>query len=281
MKKLLLITLAVCSLLTISAQTKQLKKLTSSDDYYKLTFTYDGQGRIVNITGSEQCVISYEGNNISIVTTTKHGDTWYTYTTTYTTTNGILASAVVDDENATFAYDANKQLVKYDNGYAPLEFTWQDGNIAETKRYRNGRTTTSTYTHNTMTAHPLVSCIWGGLDFLGWPDALVLYPYLGTLPKNLVTNCEQEGGGHSSSYEYETNSDGDVVKVTEYYDGSLDVEYTLEWETSSAGIESMGQNDDTTPASYYSVNGTKSATPRHGLNIIRMADGTVHKAIAK
>ena len=278
MKKLLLFVLAVSAFVTVSAQNKQLKRLTSSHGY-SMEFYYDDSGRITSIiSDDEQCSVAYNGDQISI-TVTEDGETWYD---NYSLSNGLLTNMEGDDEAASLYYDTDNRLIKFDystgGSSRPLELIWQDGNIVETKRYSGSTLRTHlSYTHNSLTAHPLVLCLWGGLDFIGWPDAFVLYPYMGTLPINLIAEARPATGtGHTTTYDYETNDDGDVVRIMEYTDGNLEGDFTLEWESSS-GISSTTQDRVSIPIGYYSVNGVRSSAPWHGMNIVRHADGTVRK----
>ena len=282
MKKILLLVLVMCSIVAGYAQTKQLKKMISSGQYTQntLEFTYDNNGRMIAVGGDEECTITYTSDQI-LIQSISNGQM---EASTYTLTNGLLTHA--DDMQADFYYDSGNRLIKWDVTVSgknrPLEFIWEEGNITHTKRYNGTELSTElTYSYNNITTHPLIHCLWGGLDFLGWPDDFILYPYLGTLSKNLVTTtADVSGHGHTYAYEYEQNSDGDIVKIAEYYDGNLSTTYTFEWEPSTSGINSI-DSEQTVPSAYYSVNGVRAAKAHHGLNIVRTANGKVRKYIAK
>lgn len=281
MKRLLLLVAAMYTIMAAGhAQTKQLKKMIISDDY-TLEFTYDDEGRMIGVSGDEQCTITYTYDQI-MIQATDDGDTW---NSTYSLTNGLLTQEDREGDLSDIYYDAENRITKWDfhidgNNY-PLEFIWEDGNIVRTKRYKGTELRTEvTYTYNHITAHPLIHCLWGGLDFIGWPECLPLYPYMGTLPKNLVTSAENVSGHGNYSYEYELNSDGDIVKILEYYDGELEDTYTFEWEPSTSGISSI-ENEQNVPSAFYSINGMRSTKAHHGPNIVRYANGKVRKYMAR
>lgn len=45
------------------------------------------------------------------------------------------------------------------------------------------------------------------------------------------------------------------------------------------GISAAGEDRAPQPAAYYSTDGTRLPSPRHGLNIVRMSDGTARKTV--
>ena len=50
---------------------------------------------------------------------------------------------------------------------------------------------------------------------------------------------------------------------------------------SSAGISSPNTAVEATPVDYYNASGVKVSSRRRGLNIIRMADGSIRKQIIR
>ncbi len=220
--------------------------------------TYDEKGRIVNLVysnGTRTKVGNYKYDNdvISIVydNSFKHE---------YHFVNGKVSTAPMnlESEGVTgtriFEYDASDQLRKFtivtdgstNNKYAKIE--WDNGSPSNIS-YGSLNTSTNTekemynatFTQNGMTAEPVTLALFGMC--FGKPtfdisddiyESIAFYPYIGRLPQKLIgqTDYKQSGKISVYNYSYETDSSGNITKVTITCEGKATV-YTLEWEGSS------------------------------------------------
>jgi len=275
----------------VSAQQKRLKEL--KDDYSTIVFSYDDEDRMTSIDeekthGTSHYDIVYDGDVVRIEETSTDGAT---KVKTYQLTNGLVTRHDAGEGYyINLVYEHNRLKTFEESSDYPVEHLWQDGNIVETKQYgQDGELRIQgLYTYNNMSAHPLVRYMWGGLDGLGWPDAFVFYRNVGELPANLISHVETRYYGkqgytssHHTDTEYETDSEGEVVKIVEYYDGWLNNTIILVWEEGVTGLKGVRANDGHTAVAYYSVNGSRLHCQQRGVNIIRKADGTCKKVIAK
>ncbi len=241
--------------------TKRLIAITRQREGYDLERTdmsYDDKGRIVNLVysnGTRTKVGNYKYDNdvISIVydNSFKHE---------YHFVNGKVSTAPMnlESEGVTgtriFEYDASDQLRKFtivtdgstNNKYAKIE--WDNGSPSIIS-YGSLNTSTNTekemynatFTQNGMTAEPVTLALFGMC--FGKPtfdisddiyESIAFYPYIGRLPQKLIgqTDYKQSGKISVYNYSYETDSSGNITKVTITCDGKATV-YTLEWEDSS------------------------------------------------
>ena len=128
----------------------------------------------------------------------------------------------------------------------------------------------ATFTFDNISTHPLVHALFGLGEYFpsDLDEKLAVYPYLGELPKGLIENfsfTEDGDGPYSYNYTYELNGEGDVVKVTETKKSRTKI-YTLEWENSGTGIETV-KSDSPSNGVYYDLTGRKTASPTKGVFI--------------
>ena len=233
---------------------KQLKSITidegSNTDQIELS--YDEQGRIIQHVrtrnSSENDVInitsSYRGYNI-------------TYVDSYQCKleNGRIVSIFgsiengTTTENYTYSYE-NDYLVKISNNNMRGEvcdgiWIWNGGNpISYTYYayyYGSYIDHSSESKFSDIVTEPILHALFGlgcyvdeaTVDIVDAGVSFVLYPYIGTLPANLMSEMVfSEDRVSTYSYEYEKNSVGDIVKVRKI--GSYETKvYSLEWEGSA------------------------------------------------
>ena len=76
----------------------------------------------------------------------------------------------------------------------------------------------------------------------------------------------------------------DAVKqgiIVNYYDLADGPSITLHFVNNTAGVTSADSRSAKTVASRFDLSGQRLSAPRHGLNIVRMSDGTVRKVVVK
>ena len=101
-------------------------------------------------------------------------------------------------------------------------------------------------------------------------ELMAFYPFVGKLPERLIEKTiytDSSGSQTEYNYVYESNSEGDIVKVTIESKGTSTI-YTLDWDGSSySGIDSLNKDEQASDV-IYSISGQRLAAPQKGLNII-------------
>ena len=190
---------------------------------------YDDAGRIKEylIDGEIYDRYSYTDNTITI---TEGGDSY-----SYTIADGRIVSGKVflDGESVdidrTFTYDGSNHLIsivtteteqRSPEVYTSTEsWEWNGGNLSSWSEVAGIDTETSSFTYGDITADPVMRALFGfsqerNLD--DFYEILAIYPYLGTLPKNLFMNVKHkdaENRDREYNYSYELNGYGDISKV--------------------------------------------------------------------
>ena len=231
--------------------------------------SYDSEGRVVkfSITDTDPAHspssavynYSYSDNTINI---SREGTN---ENRSYTIANGrVESSSATGDagynESTTYKYNSDKTISEVlikssesgtDTYVSQVDFSWAGSNLTSIVTYwgKEGSTLKEdqkmTMTYNDLTSEPLLHA-WFGLinttNEVNLPDGmlakkfnlLAIYPYLGTLPQNLYSefNYDESGDVSNYTYSYETNSNGDIVKVT-IVRGKRTTVFTFEWGDSS------------------------------------------------
>ena len=174
--------------------------------------------------------------------------------------------------NCDIIYDGNKlkQIVDGLDIGDYSEYVWDGDNPTEYTFHASEGDIPfhATFTFNNISTHPLVHALFGEYFPSDLDEKLAVYPYLGELPKGLIENfsfTEDGDGPYSYNYTYELNGEGDVVKVTETKKSRTKI-YTLEWESSGTGIETV-KSDSPSNGVYYDLTGRKTASPTKGVFI--------------
>ena len=245
----------------------------SGNSKSKYVMEYDDQGRILKYA-------SEDGNRV-------HNYTYYgddeilnddgVEPITYKLSNGRLVWATIFFDcytNCDIIYDGNKlkQIVDGLDIGDYSEYVWDGDNPTEYTFHASEGDIPfhATFTFNNISTHPLVHALFGLGEYFpsDLDEKLAVYPYLGELPKGLIENfsfTEDGDGPYSYNYTYELNGEGDVVKVTETKKSRTKI-YTLEWESSGTGIETV-KSDSPSHAVYYDLTGRKTASPAKGVFI--------------
>ena len=245
----------------------------SGNSKSKYVMEYDDQGRILKYA-------SENGNRV-------HNYTYYgddeilnddgVEPITYKLSNGRLVWATIFFDcytNCDIIYDGNKlkQIVDGLDIGDYSEYVWDGDNPTEYTFHASEGDIPfhATFTFNNISTHPLVHALFGLGEYFpsDLDEKLAVYPYLGELPKGLIENfsfTEDGDGPYSYNYTYELNGEGDVVKVTETKKSRTTI-YTLEWENSGTGIETV-KSDSPSNGVYYDLTGRKTASPTKGVFI--------------
>ena len=224
--------------------------------HYTSTFSYDDQERISQIQYSEDSDgrpimsntvnYSYSGDDINISNAYSSGTDTYAYHIAdgKVQTAEVFLDVDMVNENYTFSYDGDKLseiVCQYRSKEIREVYSWTGSNPNKKTEYYNGELDMEyTYTHNTMSTHPLMHVWFGGIAGSGGIMSLdemiplfALYNYLGTIPANLISEISQydayEGDSSELSVSYETDANDDVVKVTATR-GSRTSVFIINWE---------------------------------------------------
>lgn len=270
---------------------KRIKTITWTDGKETETaeLKYDDAGRIVEylLDGKTIDTYSYTDNTITIT------EDWESYT--YTISDGRITSGKTlydGDEveiDLTFTYNSDNQLVSVvskerEKGYPDVSTTtdawkWNGDNLSSWTEVAEDDedldTLTSTFTYDGVTAEPVMSALFGFSQELYLDDffvILAIYPYLGSLPKNLFKNVKHndaENRDWDFNYSYEQNGYGDIAKVTITYKDRTYV-YTFDWEDGAipSGINSITIGSSENGGAYYNLQGQRVNNPRKGLYIL-------------
>ena len=165
------------------------------------------------------------------------------------------------------------------------EILWTGNNLSESITYitADDVRTRAILTPSSLTADPLSRCLFG----LGMYNefGIVFYKNYGELPENLISSVQtiyyNEGGYIvNKTYTYEFDSDGYVTKaVLDDTDEGV-YTYTLVWEANTAAVDKV-RSVSSEPQDFYDLKGGKHQQPAHGLNIVRMSDGTIRKVVVR
>lgn len=272
---------------TSETRTKLIRNITWTDgkDTDVAELKYDDKGRIIEyyINGALFNIYTYKDNEIKI---TEGNDTY-----SYTISDGRIISGktYLDgdevDIDRYFTYNNNSQLISIVNkekesGYSEIytitdNWEWNGSNLSSWYEKDEEDTKSSTFTYNDLTAEPIMRTLFGfsqELHLDDFYDMLALYPYLGTLPKNLfknVKNKDAEKRDWEYKYSYEQDGNGNIVKVIVTFKDKIYV-YTFDWEyseTSPSWINIITKPDNTEDV-YYNLNGQRITNPvRNGIYI--------------
>ena len=231
--------------------TKRLKKITWTDgkETEMAELRYDDTGRIKEylIDGKIINQYTYSDNTISI---SENGDSYE-----YNISDGRVASGktILDGDNVeidrTFIYNNQAQLISIVNKEREMgnpgtnviseKWEWSGDNLTSWSEDAWGDTETSSITYNDITAEPMVRALFGFSQARHLDDfyeILAIYPYLGSIPKNLfqtVKHKDAEKRDFEYNYTYEQKSNGEIGKVSISYKDKTYV-FTLDWEDSGA-----------------------------------------------
>ncbi|MBR4217735.1 MAG: hypothetical protein IKR71_01650 [Bacteroidales bacterium] len=241
---------------------------------------YDDQGRVNKYTiqyadgNKDVCDITYTGSEAINI---KYIGSDYEEIFAYTISDGKIQTAGIFFDgfsNSTLTYTGNK-LTHIENGGVTGELTWDGDNPSEWYYYAGSKEEEHTVlTFNNISTHPVIHAIWGFFttytpgvgDFF---EPLVLYPYYGDMPKGLVdTQIFTEGGTktYNYTYTYDTNDEGDIVKVTRLNTGNNKARiFMLDWE-GSTGIVTLHSSTPQVQR-YYDLQGRPVSQPSKGLYI--------------
>lgn len=279
MKKILLLSL-LFAIPFSSFAGKRLTTLTHIDEYGTESgvFTYDEEGRICQLDlsnsdgGSSTCTYTYYGDSrIELYHTDGNK------TVVYELEDGKVKTVTIDwpaeyltvrDE---LIYEGDKlvEMDLYSGGADERNYiTWNGDNIAESYHiWGEGTNRESwerlTFTPSELSSTPLVNALfeWSGRDFNDFIYIIGFYRHIGTTPANLFATMTHDSKSKKETmglytYQYDTNGDGDVVKVTitREKDGSTDV-YDLEWEDAPDGIRTVSADPVRTDS--YTLNGIR------------------------
>lgn len=281
MKKILLLSLLLAIPFSLFAG-KRLTTLTHIGKYKTESgvFTYDEEGRICQLDLSDSrgrsstCTYTYGDSRIELYHTDGNK------TVVYELEDGKVKTMTIDwpaeyltvrDE---LIYEGDKpvEMNLYAGGEGADEhnyITWNGDNIAEYYHISGEGTNKEawhrlTYTASELSSTPLVNALfeWSFSTSPGFDDFIYItgfYKHIGTTPANLfatMTHDSDEKPQGLYTYQYDTNGDGDVVKVTitREKDGSTDV-YDLEWEDAPDGIRTVSA--DPVPTDSYTLNGIR------------------------
>lgn len=224
--------------------------------HYTSTFSYDDQERISQIQFTEDSDgrpaenntvdYSYSGDDINISHAYNSGTDTYAYHITdgKVQTGEVFLDVDMVNENFTFSYDGDNLseiVCQYKSKEIRNVYSWTGSNPSKNTEYYKGKLDMEyTYTHNTMSTHPLMHVLFGGiageggiLDLDEMIPLFALYNYLGTIPANLISEISQydayEGDSSELSVSYETDANDDVVKVTATR-GSRTSVFIINWE---------------------------------------------------
>ena len=245
----------------VSFAEKRLVVLTHIGKYHteRGTFSYDNQGRVsgVEVVDEENntCSFTYTYYDDSRIECSSSGDN---RTVVYELENGKVKMMTIDmpSEYLTvedeFIYDGDK-LIEMDlyvlkNGQRYNQerntITWDGDNVAEYYHVQGEGTSKEswkrfTFTAGNLSSTPLVNTLFNcsfstSPDYDDWIYMIGFSGHVGTIPTNLCETLIHDSDERPQglyTFQYETNSDGDVVMVTitREKDGSSNV-YTLEWE---------------------------------------------------
>lgn len=279
--------------------TKRLTAITrkkGNNDLERSEMTYDDKGRIVNFvyangTKTETVSYTYVNDIIYIEHYTQSGTNKHEYHFA----NGKVSYAPItlESENLTgnrvFEYDSSNQLTKMSiafdgssvQNYAKID--WADGSPVSYSYNRvnisDGTETelhNSLFTLNNMQSEPVVHAIFGmgeGKNVNIDDDIMELmafYPFVGKQPERLIDKTiytNSSGSQTEYNYTYESNSEGDIVKITIESKGTSTI-YTLDWDgASNSGIEALNKDEQTSDA-IYDISGKHLYSPQKGINII-------------
>lgn len=280
MKKILLLSL-LFAIPFSSFAGKRLTTLTHIGKYKTESgvFTYDEEGRICQLD------LSNSDGRSSTCTYTYYGDSrielYHTdgnKTVVYELEDGKVKTVTIDwpaeyltvrDE---LIYEGDKlvEMDSYSGGTDERNYiTWNGDNIAESYHISGEGTNREswerlTFTPSELSSTPLVTTLfeWSGSTSPGFDDFIYIigfYRHIGTTPANLfatMTHDSKKKPQGLYTYQYDTNGDGDVVKVTitREKDGSTDV-YDLEWEDAPDGIRTVSADPVRTDS--YTLNGIR------------------------
>ena len=258
-----------------------------------MNIEYDGQGRVSSISSTfdnrnDLCTFAYSDNQIDMT----HSDASDYYNNTdyfhFFLDNGKIASSSVVYEkdhvqlDDSYTYDSEGHLIQIDETITFLNYnnTKTESSLLEWSgddliKLSNGRDLFSTYTNGDLYSYPVLHTLFSGffgfasqLDEVKMEEAVALYPYFGTLPSHLYSNGLFEDNDDEKpfkrdyDYTYETNDEGDVIRVVENSNKGTYV-FTLEWsepiDDIITGISTIHCKDETDV--FYTLGGQRVLTP--------------------
>ena len=244
--------------------TKRLTAITrkqGNNELERSDMTYDDKGRIVHFvytkgTRTETVSYTYANDIIYIEHRTPSGTNKHEYHFA----NGKVSYAPITlgsenmTGNRTFEYDSSDQMTKMSIAFdgstsqQQAKVGWDNGSPVSFSYWRiNTTNSTETELHNSsftlgnMQTEPVVHAIFSmgeGKNVNIDDDIMELmafYPFVGKLPERLIEKTiytNSSGSQTEYNFTYETNSQGNIVKVTVASQNSPTV-YTLEWDGNS------------------------------------------------
>ena len=279
MKKILLLSLLLAIPFSLFAG-KRLTTLThtSKSSSESGVFTYDEEGRICQLDLSDSrgrsstCTYTYGDSRIELYHTDGNKTVVYELEDGKVKTMTVAwpgEYVTVKDE---FFYEGDKlvKVILYSEGENEYsDITWNGDNIAEYYHISGEGTNKEawhrlTYTASELSSTPLVNTLFdcAGSTSPNFNDFIYMigfYRHIGTTPATIFATMNHDSDEKPQglyTYQYDTNGDGDVVKVTitREKDGSTHV-YDLEWEDAPDGIRTVSADPVRTDS--YTLNGIR------------------------
>jgi len=263
------------------------------------TFTYDAQGRPVSghlkvssaNGGNEEVNATYTyddaaqtiNGTMTLTFSEMPPGMFITVTADAKLENGLLKETLlttnvpmanVEYDKSTYEYDAEGYVTKVStsdmasgSGNESQEIVWADGNVTSwTSTRASGSTKVTTFTYDMSQPgpkNPYVCMIPLQFSFglTGMMIMMPVVPYMGLMPKNLITSQTSKDKVLTLAYEYD--GDGDVSKLEVFVNGSKTDTFTFG--LSSSGISELRADDKEAP--YYTLDGCRVTAPGKGIYI--------------
>lgn len=258
---------------------------------------YDSEGRT---TTNVNLAFTYSGNTITgkaDLSATKPGGATSTSTENivYTLTNGLITKEQLtgSGESGTYqyTYDADNRLkaITYSTAGEADEtttVTWNNGNITDMMQASDGQNLQHyVYTYTSEEGSEQIKAFESPLNELSdfeWftPGYMASMGYYGKLCSALTHTSEirtvdydSEYDGEVYTYNYGFNADGTRVQKVECAGTTTEITWTDE----TNGIHTTTIKGGT--SRIFNLNGIRLPELQHGINIIRLTDGSVHKML--
>lgn len=196
-----------------------------------------------------------------------------------------------------YTYNASNQLVRVETSdnegvkYGLYELTWDDGGPSQISMYKDGLLAGKIYiTYDASVTNPFVVMMTNPLNkIISYegvaPYANFLGNHYGAPVKFALSKMEFKARDENvfrwnaeDNYRlsYTKNAKGEIEGSTE--SGKRTVSFKYIWESPSTSI-AVPSHGHTNAVTYYNMDGSRRKHLGKGLNIVRMADGTVRKIL--
>lgn len=269
---------------------------------YISSLIYNNSGQLVQIINPDQSSITLDytpvtvnGKTYNVTMTENEYDETITSYFVLNSDGNATSCYTIDKEvgepveyiDWTFEYNNDGQLTKVtkteNNVVETTNITYSDGNITSVKEGYN--TTTIQYTSNTqINPIPNVAAMMMYDDFFDIDVSEIEAAYFAgilgkptaSLPLRKTESIDEytdftwviDEAGYPTSVTIKDNDDYDSLKLI------------FTW-TAAAGINTVMNEEDSTPQDYFDLNGRRMANPEHGLYIARYPNGTTTKIIRR